>query len=287
MTQWVDDILNDPDLRAFKPARPWQAAQHERNLLFLHYRLTYDELRPLVPEPLELVEFDSSVWIALIAFEMGDVRFRMLPLPIPRRFRQFGEIDLAAIVRYRGRTGLYFLGIEGASRLTSWLTRTSTGLPYRYAPRTQASNSHGVFAVRSGPRRAGNGVTAEFDARYSRWDPARAPDPGSPVEMLAGQYSAFTFRRGRLCEFDEVHEPWTLHEAQVEMRSNTLLAAAGITTATTPEYQHFAHGRRVVSWFARPVDAKRTGLAPIDQSATRSAGRHGVRRLRQRLRRRR
>lgn len=266
MPKWVQEILDDPSLQPYKPDRGWQAAQAEENVVFLHYRFAAEELRPLVPAPLELVTYDGSVWVALIAFQMTDVRFRMVPIPIPRRWGSFGEIDLAVIVRYKGRHGLYFLGIEGANRLVSWVTRLSSGLPYRYAADLKVRADGDGFRATSGPRWVRSRPAAEFEARYASWNPIEIPDPGSPVDLLTGQYSAFTIHRGEVCELDEIHQLWDLHEAQVEIRQNTLLEAAGLSGGHRPELQHFSPGRRIVSWLPQPVREGRAGIAPADRS---------------------
>ncbi len=263
MAKWVNEVLHDPALQQYRPQRPWQAAQIEEHLLFLHYRFHPDGLRALVPPALDLVTYDGSAWVALIAFHMADVRLRMLPLPMPRSWRSGGEIDLAVPVRHRGRHGMYFLSIEGANRFTSWVTRRSSGLPYLHSPNLTVHAEGNGFRAVSGPRWVRGRAAAEFDAHYARWQPAQVPDPGSPVELLTGQYSAFTLHRGHVCELDEIHQLWELHEAEVEMRQNTLLDAAGIG-GRQPELQHYSPGRKIVSWLPAPVGANRTGLAPAD-----------------------
>lgn len=266
MPTWVDDVLADPSMQQHQPQRPWQTALIEENVLFLHYRFTSAELRSLVPSQLELVTYDGSVWVSLIALHVSDVKFRRSPMPLPRRWRNFGEIDVAVNVQFQGRRGLYFLSIEGADRFASWVTRRSSGIPYLYSPNLDVRPEGDGFRAISGPRWVRSRPAAEFEALYAARKPVRAADPGSPVHSLAGQYSAFAVRRGKVYELDEIHRAWDLLEADVELRKNALLGAAGIGGEHQPELQHFSPGSRIVAWLPRQVREGRAGLAPVDPS---------------------
>src|SRR5436305_12501943 len=64
------------------PQGSWVMGQTWRELLFAHWRVDYDALRPLVPAKLELEQFDGSAWIGLTPFELTGLRLRGLP-PAP------------------------------------------------------------------------------------------------------------------------------------------------------------------------------------------------------------
>ena len=262
MPTWVDEVLADPSMQRHQPQRPWQTALIEENVLFLHYRFTPADLRPLVPSQLGLVTVDGSVWVAVIALHVSDVKFRKAPMPLPRSWRDFGEIDVAVNVEFKGRRGLYFLSIEGADRFASWLTRRSSGIPYLFSPNLEVRQEGEGFRATSGPRWVRSRPAAEFDASYAPRRPVAAADSSSLVHVLAGQYSAFAVRRGQVYELDEIHRAWDLQEVDVELRQNTLLSAAGIAGDRDPELQYFSPGSRIVAWLPRRVRDDRDGLAP-------------------------
>lgn len=261
MPEWVDEMLRDPVLAQYAPDRPWTAAQREEHVLFLHHRIDPAAMRALVPPELTLQQYDGSAWLAVIACRLTDGY--MYRVPMPGFLGDFAEIDCAALVSYEDRLGLYFLGIEGAHRFTSWAVRWSTGLPYRFAD-TKLRDQNGSFHVSSGPRWVRGAAAATFDAVYRPSTANVVPDPGSPIEVLTGQYSAFTVHRGKVCELDEIHSKWQLQEADLDLSVNTLPSAVGLPQADRPELVHYARGRSIVSWLPQPVGAHRSGLAPVE-----------------------
>jgi uncharacterized protein YqjF (DUF2071 family) len=59
------------------------------DLLFVHYRVAREELRPLVPEELELEEHSGSAWLGVTPFVVTGLRARgLLPLPFASIFRE-------------------------------------------------------------------------------------------------------------------------------------------------------------------------------------------------------
>jgi Uncharacterized conserved protein len=53
-------------------------------LLFMHWRIDADLLRPLIPAGLEIDTFDGSAWIAIVPFTMWDIRaFPPYVPPVP------------------------------------------------------------------------------------------------------------------------------------------------------------------------------------------------------------
>src|SRR5215469_15399426 len=64
------------------PARRWVMGQTWENLLFTHWRVSAEQLRPRVPAGLEVEEHDGSAWVGITPFRVTGLRSRgMLPLP--------------------------------------------------------------------------------------------------------------------------------------------------------------------------------------------------------------
>ena len=66
------------------------------DLLFMHYRVPIEQLRRLIPEPLEIDTFDGSAWIGIVPFRMTGVAPRFVP-PVPG-LSNFPELNVRTYV---------------------------------------------------------------------------------------------------------------------------------------------------------------------------------------------
>lgn len=62
-----------------RPRRPWVMAMQWHDLLFAHWSLQPEVLRPLIPPMLELDTFDGSAWLGIVPFRMAGVRPHFIP----------------------------------------------------------------------------------------------------------------------------------------------------------------------------------------------------------------
>src|SRR5690349_11761228 len=116
------------------PELPWVMVQRWHDLLFAHWALPPDHLRPLIPSNLELDTFEGKAWIGVIPFWMSGVRIRALP-PVPTA-SMFPELNVRTYVRapqQRDRPGVYFFSLDAASVLAVLGARAGAGLPYFWA----------------------------------------------------------------------------------------------------------------------------------------------------------
>jgi uncharacterized protein YqjF (DUF2071 family) len=105
-----------------------------QNLLFAHWRVSYDVLRPHVPERLELEEHDGSAWIGLTPFRVTGLRLRGMP-PLPF-VSSFYELNCRTYVRVGDRPGIWFFSLDASSAAGAAAVaaaRRSYRLPYRHA----------------------------------------------------------------------------------------------------------------------------------------------------------
>jgi uncharacterized protein YqjF (DUF2071 family) len=101
------------------------------DLLFIHYRVPSAQLRPLVPEGLELQEHSSSVWLGVTPFVVTGLRARgLLPLPVASGFR---ELNVRTYVTRNDKPGIWFFSLDASSRLAVEAARRLYRLPYFHA----------------------------------------------------------------------------------------------------------------------------------------------------------
>ena len=79
--------------------------QQWRSLLFMHWSIPVEILRPLVPEPLELDLYQGSAYVGIVPFVMLRVR----PWCLPARMGfDFLETNVRTYVHLNGRPGVFF-----------------------------------------------------------------------------------------------------------------------------------------------------------------------------------
>src|SRR4051794_17103739 len=86
------------------PARPWIQGQTWLDLLFVHWSLPVEVLRPAVPSVLPIDTFDGRAWIGITPFEVSGLRPRGAP-PVPGLSR-FPETNVRTYTTVGGKPGI-------------------------------------------------------------------------------------------------------------------------------------------------------------------------------------
>jgi len=64
------------------PPTHWVLSMRWHDLLFLHWPVRPELIRPLIPTAVELDTFDGWCWIGVVPFHMSGVRPRYVPIPM-------------------------------------------------------------------------------------------------------------------------------------------------------------------------------------------------------------
>src|SRR5690349_17005114 len=89
--------------------------QRWADLLFLHWKVPVERLRPLIPERLAIDTFEGEAYVSATPFTVEGARLRGLPhLPGVTRFH---ETNLRTYVRLGEVAGVWFFSLEAASPL--------------------------------------------------------------------------------------------------------------------------------------------------------------------------
>ena len=98
-------IASDDSHRPWaRPAGAWRMAMRWHDLLFAHWPVQADVLRPLVPAGLEIDTHSGTAWLGVIPFRMTSVRLRGVPaLPW---VSAFPELNVRTYVTAGGCRGL-------------------------------------------------------------------------------------------------------------------------------------------------------------------------------------
>jgi uncharacterized protein len=235
---------------------PWIMTQRWEHLLYLHYRVDEATLRALVPPELALDLCDGSAWVSLIPFRMEHVHLRDV-IPIPTT-AHFPELNLRTYVLYDGVPGVWFLSIDACSWFSVQIARRIFRLPYYDAAMSFAADADHGFHLTSGRTSHGNTHPnrpgCAMDVRYTPIGIAGPPEPGSIMASLAERYHMYSMTKsGRLMRGDIVHSPWLVQDVDVDVTTQTVLAAAGLVPLGDP-LMAYSPGTRARAWLLRRAD---------------------------------
>ncbi len=198
------------------PREPWVMGQTWDDLLFAHWRVDAEALRPLVSPRVEVKEHDGSAWLGVTPFRVVALRLRgLLPLP---RLSQFLELNVRTYVSDGEKPGIWFFSLDAASRLAVEAARAGYKLPYFHA-RISSARSEGW--IRYELARIGAPGTV-FSARYRGVGDAFTAAPGTLEHFLTERYCLYTEHRGRLKRADIHHGPWPLERGEADIELNTM-----------------------------------------------------------------
>ena len=234
------------------PRGPWVMAQAWHDLLFAHWPLPAQALRPLIPSSLRLDTWDGDGWISIVPFVMRGVRPRGAPaLPW---LSNFPELNVRTYVTAPdgSRAGVYFFSLDAANPVAVAIARQVFKLPYFNAAMQVTNNDESVtFVSRRTHKAAARG---HFSARYAPTGPVYRSTPGTLDDWLTERYCFYTVDQAGsplICEIH--HAPWPLQPAVAAIEHNDIAGASGIGLAPEPALVHFSRQLDVVAWPLRPL----------------------------------
>jgi len=219
--------------------------QNWHDLLFAHWALRPEKIRPLVPRELDLDLLDGDAYVAVTPFWMGGVRGRMMP-PLPF-IHTFCELNVRTYVRYQGIPGVFFLSLDAGSFPAVMGARKTYQLPYFHAAMLVRSDGQ-EFQYSSS--RLQEPRPADFHARYWPVTEARVREKNSIEYFLTERYCLYTVHQGTVRRAGIHHAPWQLQDAEAEFKVNTIPKADGLELPDTkPDLLHYSKFLEVLVWW--------------------------------------
>ena len=237
-------------------------------LLFMHWAVDTEVLRPLIPSQLSIDTFEGRAWIGVVPFTMWGIRASFLP-PLPGT-SAFHELNVRTYVHHQGVPGVWFFSLDAANRLAVWGARTFYHLPYFNAEMSLQQEGN---AVRYSSTRTDNQTYANFFAPDSEGFPAdfdsdrfrnlpRAElemswtigerlsesKPGSIEFFLTERYCLYAYHRGGFYSSRIFHEPWPLCAAAADSFQSTMVESLGIAAPPGEPLLHYAESIKVEIW---------------------------------------
>lgn len=210
------------------------------DLLFAHWPIDSNLMRPLIPSALALDTFNDRCWVAVTPFHMTGIRARFMPqLP---GLSAFPELNVRTYVNFGGKPGVYFFSLDAGSQIAAWVARKTYHLPYFHA-RMSTANKEGRIHYHS-IRDSG----AELKAKFRPTTPVELRNPGTIEHWLTERYCLYTTIRDSVYRAEIHHQPWPLRNAECEFSVNSVAVSAGIQLPRTQPLLHFAKRLEVLIW---------------------------------------
>jgi uncharacterized protein len=232
------------------PSGPWAMGMSWRDLLFMHWPVEADALRPLVPPSLSIDTFDGNAWLGVVPFDMVGVRPHFVPAV--EGISNFPEINLRTYVTAEDRPGVWFFSLDAHSRLAVRLARATFHLPYFDAE--MSCRASGDQVDYRSIRTHKGAPPAEFVARYGPSGRPFESGPGSIESFLTERYCLYSadgrnnVRRGEIH-----HQMWPLQPAEVEVRTLAMTQQIGLKPPETEPILHFSKRLDVLAWLPRKI----------------------------------
>jgi uncharacterized protein len=223
-------------------------------LLFMHWRLPAEILRPAVPAELPIDTFDGAAWIAVTPFDVLGVRLRWTP-PLPR-LSHFPELNVRTYTTIDGRPGIWFLSLDAGSAPAVHAARRLYRLPY-FRARMEITRS----GKRVGYRSSSASVDRPRAALHADYSPAGqtfTARPGTLEHFLCERYCLYALDgEHRLYRAEIHHPPWPLQRAEATIHENTMTAPFGIELPAERPLLHYASRQDVAIWPLRRLPVPR------------------------------
>src|SRR5260221_9963448 len=226
--------------------------QYWGKLLFMHWAIDAELLRPLIPLSLSIDTFDGKAWIGVVPFTMWGIRASFLP-PIPGT-SAFHELNVRTYVHFNGLPGVWFFSLDAASTLAVWGARTFYHLPYFNAE--MSLTQQGGSIKYSSQRRDARGAAAELQVAWTIGECLAQARPGSLEFFLTEPYCLYAYHREQLYRSRIFHEPWPLRSVTLDAYQSTTAESLGIEEPKSEPLLHYTESIGVNIWPLRKVSGQ-------------------------------
>jgi uncharacterized protein YqjF (DUF2071 family) len=220
--EWMDEV-DRLSVHTRPPGWPIMY-QSWGKLLFMHWPIPAESLRPLIPEPLGIDTYDGTAWVGITPFSMWSVRPVFAPaLPF---LSESHELNVRTYVHLDGIPGVWFFSLDANNPLAVLGARLTFHLPYFTARMSLEQRDQTIyFASR---RTHPHAPPAEFEAAWTVGDRLGEAPRGSLDFFLIERYCLYSARGARLYRARIFHQAWPLHSARLLSCSSTMIESQGL-----------------------------------------------------------
>ncbi|HLL16238.1 MAG TPA: DUF2071 domain-containing protein [Pyrinomonadaceae bacterium] len=236
----IDDGIDRETIRQ-RPADLPLMEHHWGKLLFMHWPIPAERLRPLIPPQLTIDTFDGEAWVGITPFTLWDVRLSFTP-PVPY-LSDFHELNVRTYVLYRGVPGVWFFSLNTNSSMTVLGARTFYFLPYFNSDidlRQEGDIIH--YRLRRADR------PAAFDASWEIGKELPEAEPGTLEFFLTERYCLYSASGESIYRARINHRPWPLRQAALLSYVSDIAESDYLPRLKGKPLVHYAEALSVDVW---------------------------------------
>lgn len=208
---------------------PWMLEQQWDDLLFIHWPVPHDLLRPYVPQALELETYNGQAWIGVIPFRTSKNRPRMVPYSLGT----YVELNVRTYVRFYDEPGVYFFSLDASNFLTAFGANVLLPLPYYYANMQMLRTGKEILFT---SRRRNTGTSKIFKATYCPYPHTYHAKENTLTYWLTERYCLYTLQGNRILKGPITHSPWLLQDASYDIEKNEYMPQTVMEKAPLVHY---------------------------------------------------
>lgn len=213
----------------------WNYYQEWNDTVFLHFEIPYDLLIDLIPLGLELDSINKKYYVSLVAFTMNELYPKNL-FPL-NYISNFHEINIRTYVKKNNKYGVYFINIEAEKKLSSFIAKMLSKLPYERSEIIRKSNNY---------RSLNHKKKLEIDIDYKILD--GVVKKNDLDIWLLERYCLFYVKNSKIFRYDIYHKPWTIQDLElIRMKIKYRFGNVILNSDNLVRF-HYSKGVDVLSW---------------------------------------
>lgn len=232
------------------PSKNWMMRQSWNNLLFSHWPVSPEVLRPHIPSTLKIDTFEQFAWVGIVLFVMEGIYPRGISSVslVPK----FPEINVRTYVQYNGKPGVFFMSLDVEDWASLTIAKKWYRLPYRaaqisYKKEGQTYYFHSI-------RKDRTNIPIMFKGNFTPRSEVFFPKKETLDHWLTERYCLYsTNHRGNIYCGEIHHRPWPLQTVEAEISSNTLFSPFNIDIPKVRPLFHFSKGVDTLIWNIKKI----------------------------------
>ena len=232
----IESLLSDLSNSSSKlNLRKWNYYQEWNDSIFLHFEVPFHLLNDMIPSGLELDSYNNKVYISLVAFSMNKIRPRNL---MSLKFiSDFHEINIRTYVINKKKQGVYFINIEAEKKLSVFIARKLSKLPYEKSFIKRNNNNYKSINSKK---------KLELDIDFKIQDKMIVKTNFD--KWLLERYCLFYEEDSSIFRYDIYHQEWEIQELDLlKMKINYQFGNVILEADNLVKY-HYSKGVNVLSW---------------------------------------